>query len=324
MCANDLETVVDSLGGDIVVAGPGEAPGTVEALAEGDDQPRVVDIEDTDEFGDAVHDAGVVVVAMDGSSSATESVLQASDGAEGFVVAVFNGHEEEDIGASLLETVHEEADVTMLACRTQPAVVSPSERREAGETGIRRSGSGVAVGGALDLVRMIRRPGQINLDLADAQTVLTDGALSVHCGGTASFETGGPERAVRRAFEEIPPSVDVAWGSGALVSVVGGPEMSIDDAIAAVRTVRGEVGAIENLIWGVAVKDALADQVTVDVVVDGIAYRPSLSAGDPCRRCGAALAAYTFGDRTTLACEGCGFADLSTSLGDQSGHDTER
>lgn len=324
MCADDLETVVDSLGGDIVVAGPREDPGAVEALAEGDGKPRVVGIGDTDEFDDAVHDAGVVVVAMDGSSSAAESVLRASGGAEGFVVAVFNGHEQEDLEPSLLETVREGADVTMLACRTQPVVGSPSEQRAVRETGIRRSGSGVAVGGALDFVRMIRRPGQINLDLADAQTVLTDGALAVHCGGTASFETAGPERAVQRAFEEIPPPVDVAWGSGALVSVVGGPEMSIDDAIAGVRAVREEVGAIENLIWGVAVEEALTDQVAVDVIVDGIAYRPPLSAGDPCRRCGAALAAYAFGDRTTLACERCGFADVSVSLGDRSGHDAER
>lgn len=321
MCTDDLETVVDSLGGDIVVAGPRTDSGTAAEVAEGDGQPRVVGIGDTDEFGDAVRDAGVVVVAMDGSPSAAESVVQASNDAEGFVVAVFNGHADEDVEPSLLDTVREGADVTVLACRRQPAAGSRSEQSDTTETRIRRSGSGVAVGGASDFVRMIRKPGQINLDLADAQTVLTDGALAVLGGGTASFETEGPRRAVQRAFDEMPASIDVAGGAGALVSVIGGPEMSIDDAITAVRTVRRQVGALENVIWGVAVEEALAGQVTVDIVVDDVAYHPPLSAGDPCRRCGAALAAYTFGDRTTLACETCGFADLSTSLGDPSGHD---
>ena len=58
-------------------------------------------------------------------------------------------------------------------------------------------------------------------------------------------------------------------------------------------------------------------------IVDDITYRPPLSAGDPCRRYGTALARYTLGERTTLACETCGFADLSMSMGDRPGHDAE-
>jgi len=299
MCVDDPEAVADSLDRDIVVAGPREDLETSEGRAELDDQPRVVCIEDDDRFGDAVRDAGVVVVAMDGSSSAADSLVRVVSDAEGFVVAVFDGHE--DIEPSLFEAVRETVDVTVLAGKTQPTV-----------------------GGAFDFVRMIRRPGHVNLDLADARTVLTDGSLAVLGGGTASFETEGPRRAVRRASEEIPSSIGAVGGSGALVSVAGGPEMSIGDAIAAVRIVREEFEAIDDIIWGVAVEETLADRVTVDIVVDDVVYRPSFSAGDPCRRCGAALVEYTFGEQRTLACEVCGFADLSTSLGDRAGHDAGR
>ncbi|MEF8908556.1 MAG: hypothetical protein V5A13_11890 [Haloarculaceae archaeon] len=319
MCADDLETVADSLGGDIVVAGPSEGPGAVETLAGGDGQLRVVGVGDTEALGDAVRDAGAVVVAMDGPSSLSASVRQAADAEDGFVVAVLDGQEDESLEPARLGRVREGADVTLLACRGHRPEGSPSGRSDAAETQFGRAGSGAAVGGAFEFARMLDTPGQINLDLADARTVLTDGALAVLAGGTASFETESPGRAVQRAFEGIPPSVDVTGGSGALVSVAGGPEMSIDDAVAAVRTVRRELGPTENLIWGVAVEEALADQLTVDIVVDDV--HPPLSAGDSCRRCGAALAAYTFGDRTTLACEACGFADLSVSLGDWSDHD---
>lgn len=323
VCVDDLEAVAGSLDRDIVVAGPREDLETGERSTTVDGQPRVVSIEDTDRFGDAVHDAGVLVVALDGSSSTADSIVRVASDAEGFVVAVFDGHRHDHVEPSLLEAVREAADATVLACRTQPTVESQSGRTEAVDAGVRQSRSRVAVGGAFDFVRTIRRPGHVNLDLADARTVLTDGSLGVLGGGTASFETEGPRRAVRRAFEQVPSSVDAAEGSAALVSVAGGPEMSIGDAVTAVRAVRTEAGTLDTLIWGVAVEDALADRVTVDVVVDDIAYRPLLSAGDPCRRCGAALAEYTFGERRTLACETCGFADLSTSLGDRSDHDAE-
>jgi len=323
MCADDLESVVDSLGGDIVVAGPDEGPETVEGLATAGRQPRVVGIGDTEEFDHDIGDAGVVVVAVDGSSAPPESAVRALDGAE-FVVAVLSGRGDGGVKQSLFDTVRGWADVTLLACREQPSVPTPATRGDAGGTDVSRPEPGVAAGGAFDFVRMIREPGQINLDLADAKTVLTDGALAVFSGGTASFETGGPRKAVQRAFDVIPASVDVAVGSDALVSVTGGPEMSIADAVAAVRAVREELGAIETVIWGVAVTEDLMGRLTVEVVVDDIGYRPPLSAGDPCRRCGATLAAYTFGDRTTLACEACGFANLSTSLGGRSGQDHRR
>lgn len=319
MCADDLETVADSLGGDIVVAGPSDGPGAVETLARGDGQLRLVGVGDTEALGDAVRDAGAVVVAMDRASSPPEPVRQAADGEDGFVVAVLDGQDDESLEPARLERVRQGADVMLLACRAHRPGVPARGQSDARGTGLGRAGSGGAVGGALEFARMLDTPGQINLDLADARTVLTDGAFAVLAGGTASFETESPGRAVQRAFETIPAPVDVTGGSGALVSVAGGPEMSIDDAVAAVRTVRRELGPTENLIWGVAVEEALGDQLTVDIVVDDV--RPPLSAGDPCRRCGAALAAYTFGDRTTLTCEACGFADLSVSLG--SDHDAD-
>lgn len=324
MCAeDDLRAVADSLVGEIVVAGPEGELAAVEERARGDGQPRVVATGDANGFGDAVRDVGVAVVAVDGSSSVADSLVRAADDTEGFVVALFNAHEEEHLEPSLVDTVREAADATLLACRKRPTADAQPEQGDGRDPLVRRSGSVAAAGGAFDFVRMIRKPGQINLDLADARTVLSDGTLAALGGGTASLETGGPRSAVRRAFEEIPSSVDVARGSDALVSVVGGPEMSIGDAVAAVRAVRGEAGNVSDLIWGVAIEDALAGRVTVDVVVDNITYRPSLSAGDPCRRCGATLAVYTFGERTTLACEECGFADLSMSLDDRSGHDAE-
>lgn len=311
MCADDtLEAVAARLDGDIVVAGPDEDHESAADETRATDQPRVVGIGDEERLREAVRDVGVVVVAMDDSLSATDSLVRTVGDTEGFVVAVFSGYEDGAPKEFLLETLDEAVDVTLLACRQMPGVGSQPAPRSTG--GAR---SAVAIGGALDFARMIREPGRINIDLADARTVLTDGAPAVLGRGAASLATEGSKRAVRRAFEEIPSRIGASRGSAALVSVTGGPEMSIGDATAAARAVRDEVGSMDDLIWGVATDDALVNQVTVDIVVDGVTYRPPLSAGDPCRRCGAALVVYTLGEQQTLACEECGFAELSVSLG---------
>lgn len=321
MCADDtLETVADSIDDDIVVAGPSRDLRTVEARAGTAHQPRVVTTGETGAFADAVRDVGVVVVAIDGTHRTTPSLVQQVENTAGFVVTVFSGHTGEAIDPALLDAVSEAADVTLLACGKQATAAAESDSG-GDDPRVRRSRSGVAVSGALDFVRMIHQPGQINLDLADAQTVLSGGSLGVLAGGTASLEAEGSRQAVNRAFADLPPSIETTRDAAALVSVAGDPAMSVADATATVQAVREQLGTGDELIWGVTTDDTLRGRVTVDIVVEEVTYRPPLAAGDPCRRCDTPLSAYTYGDRTELACEECGFADLPVSLGDGPSHD---
>lgn len=311
----DPETVAESLDGSVVVGGPREHLEGVAERTTAEGHRRVVELRHAGAFSEAASDAGVVVVAVDGVSSVADRIVRVLGTAEAFVVAVFDGYEDERVDLSLLQSVRRVSDVTLLAGEKPPSGDAPGPR--ASTTGP-RSRPGVAVDGALNFVRMMRGRGQVNLDLADVRTVLTDGSLAVLGEGTASLGTDTAGTAVRRAFGSISGSIDPAQGSNALVSMLGGPETSTGDAMAALRAVREEVADVEELIWGFATDDTLADRMTVDVIIDDIAYRPPLSAGDPCRRCGEPLAAYAMGERTTLACEACGFADLSMSLSDGS------
>lgn len=297
MHADELDTVADSLERDIIVAGPGAVTERITA----DDQLRVLSPEATDDFECAVGQAAVLVVPVDTADTAALA-RRAADRVDGFVVAVLSDHDNAPIDPSLLESVRDAVDVTVFASRNRPPGVDSSDGA---------ASATVAAHGAADFVRMLRRPGHINLDLADARTVLTDGSLAALARGRASFRTESTDTAVHRAFDAIPDAIEMDRTANALVSVIGGPAMSINDAVAAVRAVRGEIGDTDEIIWGVATDDGMAEQVAVDVVIDDVAYRPSLSAGDPCRRCGEGLSVYTFGDRTTIACPACGFADLS-------------
>jgi cell division protein FtsZ len=306
---DSLETVAESLNSDLVVAGPKEPLEAVQPPPTSGDEPQVVSTEDVAEFDDAVQDAGAVVVALEGSQHTTDAVLSAVEDSEAFTVAVFDGRDPKSLDLSLLDTVSERVDATLLAYKMPKRDSAP----ETADTRDCNAPAEIAVGGAFDFARMVQDPGEINMDLADARMVLSGESLGVLSRGVATRDTEGADTAIERAFAGIPSSMDTARGSAALVSVVGGPEMSIRDAVVAVRTADEKIRGSDNLIWGVTIDDALANRISVHVVVDTVPY--PLSAGDPCRRCGSPLSVYTLGGKTTVSCENCGFADLPTSLG---------
>ena len=158
------------------------------------------------------------------------------------------------------------------------------------------------------LLATVREPGFVNLDLTDAETVLSAGVAAL-CTGTADRDA--PGSAVAAAFDGLPAGVDATDASAVLVDVVVDPATSIAAATDVIAAVRGRIGADANVIWGGAVDEAAADELAVRLVVAGVRHAPPLAAGDPCPRCGAALSAYRFGARETLSCDGCGYSGIA-------------
>ena len=158
------------------------------------------------------------------------------------------------------------------------------------------------------LLATVREPGFVNLDLTDAETVLSAGVAAL---GTGTADRDAPGSAVAAAFDGLPAGVDATDASAVLVDVVVDPATSVAAATDAIAAVRDRVGADANVIWGGAVDEAAADELAVRLVVAGVRHAPPLAAGDPCPRCGAALSAYRFGARETLSCDGCGYSGIA-------------
>jgi len=78
--------------------------------------------------------------------------------------------------------------------------------------------------------------------------------------------------------------------------------------------IRERIGRDAHLIWGGAVDETVEDEVRLQLVAADVDYTPPVAAGDPCPRCGETVTSYTLGEKTTLACEGCGFADSSLEM----------
>lgn len=161
------------------------------------------------------------------------------------------------------------------------------------------------------LVSVVRDPGFVNVDLADARTVFEPVSLAAL--GVGESSNGRPAEAVADAFASLPSGLETDPASGVLVDLQGGPAMSVEDVSDAVSAVRGRVGPDAHVIWGGGVDGTLAETVQVRLVLAGVGNGRA-APGDPCPRCGTALAAYTLGARTSLSCDGCGYAGVSVRL----------
>ena len=163
------------------------------------------------------------------------------------------------------------------------------------------------------LVSIVHDLGIVNIDLADAQTVFESGELAALCIGESA--DGEPAAAIKNAFGALPNGVESDASYGVLVDVVGPPAMSVGDVSDAVSTVRNYVGPDAHVIWGGTVDPALESGIQIRLILAGV-ENARVAPGDPCPRCGSSLSVYTLGDRTSTACESCGFAGVSVRLRD--------
>jgi len=131
---------------------------------------------------------------------------------------------------------------------------------------------------------MITKPGLINLDFADLRAILSNGVTAVIGIGESTSETFAENRTIE-ALEEALNSplleVDITTADRALVNVIGGPDMTLQEAESAVEYLHGKINPNANIIWGCQIDEgAQKNSVRIMIVLTGI--RPSdLFAGSP-------------------------------------------
>jgi len=119
------------------------------------------------------------------------------------------------------------------------------------------------------ITEMITRPGLVNLDFADLKTVLRKGGVAMIGIGESDSENRAHE-AVQEAIHSPLLDVDISGASGALVNVVGGPDMTIKEAESCVEEIYGQVHPDARIIWGTSVNPELDHTIRVMLVVTGV------------------------------------------------------
>jgi len=115
---------------------------------------------------------------------------------------------------------------------------------------------------------LITTPGLINLDFADVRTVMRDAGTALMGIGMASGSNRAREAATR-AVESPLVGHQIRGATGILLSVSGGPDLSLHDAMEIAEIVREAADESCNVIFGATVDESLGDQVWVTVIATG-------------------------------------------------------
>ena len=123
-----------------------------------------------------------------------------------------------------------------------------------------------AVKGTTELVT---KAGLVNLDFADVRAVMSNGGVSLMGMGEADSANRAQE-AVEKAITNPLLDVDITGAKGALINVIGGPSMSLDEAKLVVETISSKLDDGANVIWGAQLANDMKDTIRVMLVVTGV------------------------------------------------------
>jgi len=119
------------------------------------------------------------------------------------------------------------------------------------------------------VTELVTSSGLVNLDFADIKSVMTDGGVSLI--GMGESDTGQrAQEAVEKAIENPLLDVDISNATGALINIVGGNDMSLDECKLIVETIGNKLNSSAKLIWGAQISPDMEKSIRVLIIATGV------------------------------------------------------
>jgi cell division protein FtsZ len=123
-----------------------------------------------------------------------------------------------------------------------------------------------AVKGTTELVTT---SGLVNLDFADIKSVMVNGGVSLIGMGESDSQQRAIE-SVEKAIQNPLLDVDISNAAGALVNIVGGADMSLDECKSIIEAIGERLSPEAKLIWGAQISDDMEKSIRVLLIVTGV------------------------------------------------------
>jgi len=121
--------------------------------------------------------------------------------------------------------------------------------------------------------------GLVNLDFADINAVMADGGVSL-IGMGESDSTNRAVESVEKAINNPLLDVDISNASGALVNIIGGSDMSLDECKLIIETIGNKLSPDAKLIWGAQISADMDKSIRVLLIVTGVKSAQILGHGE--------------------------------------------
>lgn len=116
---------------------------------------------------------------------------------------------------------------------------------------------------------LITTSGLVNLDFADIKAVISEGGVSMIGMGESDTENRA-EDAVQKAIDNPLLDVDISGAKGALVNIVGGPDMSLDECKKIMEKIGDSLSQDAKMIWGAKISEDMEKSLRVLLIVTGV------------------------------------------------------
>lgn len=119
------------------------------------------------------------------------------------------------------------------------------------------------------IVETIAVPSLVNLDYADVKAIMTNGGVAAI--GVGSSDTNNRvDEAVKGALNNPLLDINYEGATGALIHVIGGPDMTLDEINRVGELVTETLDDDANVIWGARVTDDMKGKLTVMTIITGV------------------------------------------------------
>jgi cell division protein FtsZ len=122
--------------------------------------------------------------------------------------------------------------------------------------------------GVQTITDLIAVPAFINLDFADVRSVMSGKGSALIGIGMAQGENKAKE-AAQKAIQSPLLEAQISGAKNAIVNITGGPAITIADSAIAVDYIREAAGSDLNIIYGVAINEAIGENIIVTVIATG-------------------------------------------------------
>jgi len=119
------------------------------------------------------------------------------------------------------------------------------------------------------IAELVTKAGLVNLDFADIKTVMGKGGVAMIGVGESDTENRAVE-AVEKALNNPLLDVEITGANGALINVMGGPDMTLEEARKVVETVSQKLDEDARIIWGAQISDDMEKTIRAMLIVTGV------------------------------------------------------
>ncbi len=135
----------------------------------------------------------------------------------------------------------------------------------------------VLYSGVASITELMTKEGLINLDFADVRAIMSEMGKAMMGTGEASGDKRAIEAAEAAISNPLLDDVSMRGARGLLISIAGGPDLTLYEVDEAATRIREEVDPDANIILGATFDDTLEGTMRVSVVATGLTLEPFVS-----------------------------------------------